>query len=80
MWSGVTLTKRQLAGRQRVSQRTIPAPLWFSFSPLCSSLFSFLLLDASCFCFSFCFVFVVVAFFFFFFFFLLLLVLICCCS
>ena len=32
--SGVTLTKRQLAGRQRVSQCTIPAPvvlLWFSF-------------------------------------------------
>ena len=69
MRSGVTLTKRQLAGRQRVSQRTIPAPLWFSFSPLCSSLFSFLLLDASCFLFFFvlCF-FVVVVFFVF-----------CCC-
>ena len=38
VWSGVTLTKRQLAGRQRVSQRTIPAPvvlLWFLVFPLC---------------------------------------------
>ena len=73
--SGVTLKKRQLAGRQRVSQRP---RCGFRFPP--SVLPSFHSFFSTPVVFFFCFLFVCCCCFFFVFCFLLLLVLICCCS